>query len=69
MIPDLFPTIAIATNSLLPSDIALKIAVLSAQFVGVYAAFSILHPWYIVPSAARRAAPTLKFEYGAYENV
>ena len=40
MIPALFPTIAIATNSLLPSDIALKIAVLSAQFVGVYAAFT-----------------------------
>ena len=44
-IPDLFPTIAIAVKFFWPSEIALKKAVLSAQFVGVYAAFSILHPW------------------------
>ena len=43
--PSLFPTTAIAVNSFWPSEIALKKAVLSAQFVGVYAAFSILQPW------------------------
>ena len=38
----MFPTIAIAVKSFCPSEIALKKAVLSAQFVGVNAAFSIL---------------------------
>ena len=58
----LFPTIAIAVNSFCPSETALKKAVLSAQFVGVNAAFSILHPWYILPLAPNKAAPTLNPE-------
>ncbi len=59
------PTTAIASNSLSPSLIALKNAVLSAQFVGEKLAFSTLHPVYKLPLFVRRAAPTLKFEYGA----
>lgn len=62
------PTIAIAENSLQPSLTALKMAVRSAQFPGVNAAFSILHPVYILASAPSSAAPTAKCEYGAYEN-
>jgi hypothetical protein len=38
------PTMAMRQKSRLPSDTALKKAVRSAQLVGVYAAFSILHP-------------------------
>ena len=45
-----------------PSLTALKNAVLSAQFVGVYAAFSILHPVYTLPFFANNAAPTLNPE-------
>ena len=55
----LSPTIAIAANSLFPSETALKNAVRSAQFVGEYAAFSILHPVYILSSFVRTAAPTI----------
>ena len=40
-----------------------KKAVLSAQFVGVNEAFSMLQPRYIFPLLASKAAPTEKFEY------
>ncbi len=54
------PTIAIATKLRSPSLTALKKAVRSAQFVGEYEAFSILHPVYILPDEASSAAPTRK---------
>jgi hypothetical protein len=43
-----------------------KIAVLSAQFVIPYEAFSTLHPEKISPSVVKIAAPTRNFEYGAW---
>ena len=58
------PTIAIALNSLLPSEIALKRATLSAQQVIEYDDASILQPVNISPFANNSAAPTLNFEYG-----
>ena len=60
--PSWFPTTAIALKSFWPSETALKKAVLSAQFVGVKAAFSILHPVYISPLEQSNAAPTLNLE-------
>ena len=58
------PTIAIASNPLLPSEIALKKATLSAQQVKEYDEDSILHPVNISPFFDSSAAPTLNFEYG-----
>lgn len=58
-------TTASALKALTPSETALNMAVRSAQFVGLYAAFSMLHPKYTVPLADKRAAPTVKLEYGA----
>ena len=58
-------TTAIFSNSLLPSETALKKAVLSAQFVGEKAEFSMLHPVYTFPEVVNNAAPTQKPEYGA----
>jgi hypothetical protein len=55
---------AIFSNSLSPSDIALNIAVLSAQLVAPYDAISTLHPVYTLPLLVNRAAPTLNLEYG-----
>ena len=49
-----------------PSDIALTTATSSAQTVAGYDAFSILQPVYIFPESVISAAPTLKFDYGAY---
>src|ERR1700733_5008694 len=43
-----------------------KIAVRSAQFVIPYEAFSTLQPVKILPLVSRMAAPTRKFEYGAW---
>ena len=62
MMPSLPPQTASAANSRFPSDTALKTAVRSAQTVGVKEAFSMLQPWYTVPSAQSSAAPTLKSE-------
>jgi hypothetical protein len=45
-----------------PSETALKNAVLSAQLVGEYAAFSILTPVYSLPDSVSNAAPTLNPE-------
>jgi len=59
--------IAIAENFLCPSEIALKIAVRSAQIVKLYELFSILHPENIFPSSVSIAAPTRNFECGEYE--
>ena len=56
------PTIAMASKARRPSRTAWKNAVRSAQFDGVYAAFSMLHPGYTVPSEASSAAPTAKCE-------
>ncbi len=60
-LPSFPPTMAIALNSLLPSDIALVNATLSAHIEGEYAAFSMLHPKNTLFSLVSRAAPTLKF--------
>ena len=49
-----------------PSDIALTTATSSAQTEAGYDAFSMLHPEYTFPESVIKAAPTLKFEYGAY---
>src|ERR1700693_341866 len=49
-----------------PSLIALKIATRSAQMVSPYVAFSTLQPEKILPEVLRKAAPTRKFEYGAW---
>ena len=57
-----FPTTAIFVIFFSPSYIALNIATLSAQTVGVYDAFSILQPPYILPESVNTDAPTLKFE-------
>jgi hypothetical protein len=43
-----------------------KMAVLSAQFVIPYEAFSTLQPEKISPLVVKIAAPTRKFEYGAW---
>jgi len=59
---DLLPTIAIALIALCPSETALKIAVLSAQFVAPNEAFSILQPVYTLFSSVKTAAPTLNLE-------
>src|SRR5215469_5129985 len=48
------------------SATAEKIAVLSAQLVMPYDAFSTLQPAKIFPFVRRTAAPTWKFEYGAW---
>ncbi len=56
------PTIAIEQKLFSPSLIALKKAVLSAQFVAEKAAFSMLHPVKIFESLHKRAAPTANFE-------
>ena len=54
------PTIAIAVNSLQPSLTALNTAVRSAQFPGVNAAFSILHPVYIFRICPKQCRPNCK---------
>ena len=56
--PTLPPHTAIATNFFSPSETALNIAVLSAQFPAGYDAFSILKPPYIFPVSDKIAAPT-----------
>src|SRR5215469_610542 len=48
------------------SATAENIAVLSAQLVMPYDAFSTLQPAKIFPLVRRTAAPTWKFEYGAW---
>jgi len=53
---------AIASNLVEPSEIALKIATLSAHTVRPKDAFSILQPVNIFPSVQRTAAPTLNLE-------
>lgn len=58
-------TTTIFTKFFAPSDSAFHTATLSAQTVRENVAFSILHPVYVVPSAASSAAPTLKPENGA----
>lgn len=50
-----------------PALIALQAAVRSAQIVGLYAEFSILHPPTIEPSDTRMAQPTLNSLYGLLE--
>ena len=64
---DVLPTMAIASNSFLPSEIAFANAVLSAQIPTVNEAFSILHPVITVPSLHNSAAPTWYLDYGEYE--
>src|SRR5699024_12487096 len=64
--PLLSATTAISVNEFSPAEIALKIATLSAQQLTGKAAFSILHPVYILPVSVSNAAPTLKLEYGVY---
>lgn len=56
--PPFPPQTAMAVNFRLPSLIALKNAVRSAQFVALYHAFSMLQPVYTEPSAHKSAAPT-----------
>ena len=52
------PQIAIAVKFFSPSETALNIAVLSAQFQAPYEEFSILTPPYIFPEEDKSAAPT-----------
>src|SRR6267142_1512238 len=59
-------TTAMASKPRSPSLMALKMAMRSAQTVRPYVAFSTLQPPKILPDVARRAAPTLKLEYGAW---
>src|SRR4029077_4428999 len=59
-------TTAMASNPRSPSETALKMAVRSAQQVRPRVAFSTLQPVKTRPDLARRAAPTRKFEYGAW---
>ncbi|GAG72392.1 unnamed protein product, partial [marine sediment metagenome] len=49
-----------------PFETAFEIATLSAQIVKPYDEFSTLQPLYTFPDLVNKAAPTLKFEYGAY---
>src|SRR5579885_1008314 len=49
-----------------PSEIALKTATRSAHSVSPKVAFSILHPVNTRPFSSSSAAPTLKFENGAW---
>src|SRR5439155_24190226 len=59
-------TTAMASKPRSPSLIAVKMAMRSAQTVRPYVAFSTLQPPKILPEVARSAAPTRKFEYGAW---
>src|SRR5229473_2969661 len=59
-------TTAMASKPRSPSLIALNMAMRSAQTVRPYVAFSTLHPPKIRPEVRRSAAPTRKFEYGAW---
>src|SRR4051812_16284548 len=58
--------IAISSNSVSPCETADATARVSAQIASPYAEFSMLQPVTSCPSRVRRAAPTRKFEYGAY---
>src|ERR1700719_91307 len=59
-------TTAMASKPRSPSEMALKMAVRSAQHVKPSVAFSTLQPENTRPDFARSAAPTRKFEYGAW---
>src|SRR5438093_9844858 len=61
--------IAMASNERMPRATAVATAARSAQMPAGNDAFSTLHPSVMLPSAARSAAPTRKFEYGAYARV
>ncbi len=56
----------ISEKSFTPSEMALKIAVLSAQLVKPKLAFSMFTPVNISPVLATRTALTGNFEYGTY---
>ena len=66
---DVGDTIAIDRQDRLPAAMAETAAVRSAHIVKPYELFSTLHPKNISPSVANNAAPTVKFENGAYAFV
>src|SRR2546423_109674 len=57
---------AISSKSVSPCETAEATARVSAQIASPYAEFSMLQPVITSPLLVRSAAPTRKFEYGAY---